>query len=120
MHFQDLVPLLEGFFEFGGTPGASESAFLRGVKASEVPMVKGALEFRFGAGATKGKDQFVLTSVRQDGVIQFVRRFNGAFDESKETGDVIALWLSDDGRMSDGVGTILVDVRVLWVTVTLA
>ena len=41
MPFQDLVPLLEGFFEFGGTPGARESAFLRGVRASEVPLVQG-------------------------------------------------------------------------------
>ena len=74
--------------------------------------MQGALEFRFGASATKGKDQFVLTSVRQDGVIQFVIRFNGAFDESKDTGDVVALGLRDDGRMSNGVGTVLVDVRV--------
>ena len=84
MHFENLVPLLKGFLEFGGTPGACESTFFGGVRAREVPMVQAALEFRFGAGATKRKDQFVVTSVRQDGVIQFVRRFNGAFDKSKD------------------------------------
>ena len=112
MHFQDFVPLLEGFFEFGRTPSARESAFFRGVRSSKVPLVQGTLEFRFGVGATKGKDQFVLTWVRQIGVIQFVRRFNGAFDESKDTRDVLAFGLRDDGRMSDGVRTAVVDVGV--------
>ena len=112
VHVLDDVPLIDGFLEFGGGPGANETTFFFGVDAMMTAFGQGFGLFFFYTGPTQGKGEFPATTMRKDWVVETVGRKNLTLDESKVRGDVGAARFVEDSGMSYRVEAILVGPRV--------
>jgi len=108
----DLVPQLNGFIQFWGTPSTCEGALFVGVRAMIGSVQKRFVHFFFHTTGTEWKEQFVVMTVRQHGMVQFTGRQDFALDEPKVLVYVSVTRLIIDGGMSFGVGGLLVDPRV--------
>ena len=74
VHVLDDVPLMDGFLEFGGGPGANQTTFFFGVGATMTAFGQGFGLFLFHTGPTQGKGEFPATTMRKDRVVETVRR----------------------------------------------
>ena len=106
------VALGHGFIQFGGAPGAGESALVGGVRAVVTSFEEGFGHFVTNTGAAEGKRQFTSVTKGQDGVVKTVGWENGDFGETEEGGDVGVGEARDDFGVFDGVGGVFVNPRV--------
>ena len=112
VHVTNDVPLMDGFLEFGGGPGANETTFFFGVDAMMTAFGQGFRLFLFHTLSAQGKGEFSTTAMRKDWVVEMVGRKNLALDQPKVRSDVGATRFVEDSGMSYWVETILVGPRV--------
>ena len=63
VHVLDDVALIEGFLQFGGTPGAHKTPFRLGVTTDSTSLGQRLGLFVVDAGAAEGKGEFASTAV---------------------------------------------------------
>ena len=112
VHVLDDVPLMNGFLEFGGGPGANQTTFFFGVDAMMTTFRQGFRLFFFYAGSTQGEGEFPATTMRKDWMVETMGRKNLILDEPKVRSDVGATRFVEDSGMSYRVQAILVGPRV--------